>query len=72
LQRLTDSSGDETTAWRCDLRPDWLRVDDEDNDEWKRDKEKEGDSVCKDNRDDERQYQEDTDEIIFTSFAVIY
>jgi hypothetical protein len=66
LQRLDDSSGEETTALICDLNG--LCFDDpekEDNAEGEQDKERKGDDVCKADREEERKCNEETDGAIF-------
>jgi hypothetical protein len=62
LQRVDDSSGEETTALGCDLTLDGFCFDDpedEDNAKGEQDKEREGDDVWKVDREDERQQEEE-------------
>jgi hypothetical protein len=68
LQRVDDSSGEETAALRCDLRLDGFCFDDpeeEDNAEGEQNKERKGDDVVQGEREEEEQAQEEKDETIF-------
>jgi hypothetical protein len=66
LQRVDDSSGEETTASGSDLNgPCFDDPEEEDNAEGEQDKERKGDDVCKHDREDEKQQDEENDETTF-------
>jgi hypothetical protein len=68
LQRVDNSSGEETTASECDLTLDRFGFDDpeeEDSAEREQEKGRKDNDVCKAEREGEKQHQEEIDEIIF-------